>query len=56
VEEQDRHHQRTSSRSVTFASQGTDEVTKNVLDLTSVLIREVVRGIKEAAKGPAKFP
>jgi len=43
------------SRSVTFASQGTDEVTKNVLDLNISIDQEVVRGIKEAAKGAGEI-
>jgi len=43
------------SRSVTFASQGTDEVTKHVLELNVNIEQEVVRGIREAARGAGEI-
>lgn len=43
------------SRSVVFASQGTDEVTKNVQNLNVNIEQDVVRGIREAAKGAGEI-
>lgn len=43
------------SRSISFASQGTDDVTNHVQDLNVNIEKEVVRGIREAAKGASEI-